>query len=130
MTAAMAASLLTHYCFYNLGPKKEVGQFIQEFVAGPWSAPYIGKVEAKGWMSVRAAITAVVDGNSMTDVLKRSIAFTGDVDTVASIALAAASHCDEIKKDLTPALIDGLENGPFGRDYIIDLDRQLLELAK
>jgi hypothetical protein len=66
----------------------------------------------------------------MTEVLKRSIAFTGDVDTVATIALAAASHCNEVKKDLAPALIEGLENGPFGRDYIIDLDRQLLGLIK
>jgi ADP-ribosyl-[dinitrogen reductase] hydrolase len=60
-------------------------------------------------------------------VLKNSIAFTGDVDTVATIAMAAASVSSRIcaNEDLPPWLVDGLENGQYGRDYLIDLDKQL-----
>ena len=128
MNAAMAASLLVHYCLYQKGPKAEAGRFIQDYVDGAWSAPWIGKVGAKGWMSVRAAITAVIESNSMLDMLKRCIAYTGDVDTVATIALAAGAHCSEIQQDLPQALWDGLENGTYGRDYIVDLDQKLMKL--
>lgn len=127
MNAAMASSLLTHYCLYNLGPKAEAGQFIQDYVDGPWSAPWVGPVGSKGWQSVRAAITAVVESSKMTELLKRCIGYTGDVDTVATIAMAAAAHCKEIERDLPTALWDGLENGTFGRDYLIDLDTQLMK---
>jgi hypothetical protein len=57
-------------------------------------------------------------------------AFTGDVDAVAAIALAAASCCPDYAHDLPAALVGGLENGPYGRDYIIDLDRKLLALVR
>jgi len=128
MNAAMAASLLTHYFVHGLGPKATVGQFITDYVPGQWAVKWMGPVGARGWQSVRAAITSVEDCSSMTELLKRCISYTGDVDTVAAIALGAAAHCDEIVKDLPPALINGLENGTFGRDYLIDIDTQLMRL--
>lgn len=89
----------------------------------------MGVFPTVGWMSVRAAITAVVRNDSLSELLQDCIAFTGDVDTVAAIALAAASCSDEIIQDLPAHLIAGLENGPYGRDYIIELDRQLMNVA-
>ena len=77
-------------------------------------------------MSVRAAITAIVENASMSDVLRACIAFTGDVDTVAAIALAAGSCDAEIAHDMLQHLIYGLEDGPYGRRYIEALDAQLL----
>ncbi len=79
-------------------------------------------------MSVRAAITALVRNDSMSGLLKDCISFTGDVDTVAAIALAAGSCSQEIKQDLPHHLILELENGSYGRDYLIKLDKQLLQL--
>jgi ADP-ribosyl-[dinitrogen reductase] hydrolase len=37
-----------------------------------------------------------------------------------------ASGSSEIRQDLPPHLLEQLENGPFGRRYIRDLDRRLL----
>jgi ADP-ribosyl-[dinitrogen reductase] hydrolase len=125
--AAMASSLLTHYFAYGYGPKEEVGFFISRYVPGPWEYSYIGKVGMKGWQSAQAAITAVSKSSSMTELLKTCVAFTGDVDTVAAIAMPAGSLCTEIKQDLSPALYEGLENGAYGKDYIVDLDRRLLK---
>ena len=51
--------------------------------------------------------------------------FGGDVDTTAAIAMSAASCSSEIKQDLPANLINGLENGQYGRDYLIELDRRL-----
>jgi ADP-ribosylglycohydrolase len=126
INAAIAAALVAHYFLYNLGPKIELGCFIEEYVAGQWSAPWRGKVGAQGWMSVRAAITALRHSQTMSELLRTSIAFTGDVDTVATIALAAGAHSNEIKQDLPGHLYQGLERGPFGYDYIQELDNKLL----
>lgn len=124
--AAIASSLMTHYFAYNYGPKKNLGSFLSEMVDGPWAIPYEGSVGNIGWQCVQAAVTAIVANNKMTDILKASIDFTGDVDTVACIAIAASSFSSEIEYDLPQSLFDGLENGLYGRDYMRALDFQLM----
>lgn len=128
INAAVVAALMTHYFLYNLGPKKALGTFLEAHVPGRWSIPWIGKVKAQGWMSVRAAITAIFTSATMSALLKSCIQFSGDVDTVAAIALAAGSCSSEIAQDLPSHLFDTLENGRYGRDYIRALDKQLMAL--
>lgn len=132
MVAAEAAALLVYFCKNSIGPVSDSGIWIQEILDGTsandWSVPWFGKVKTKGWMSVRAAITAVSQNNSLSELLKACIAFSGDVDTVAAIALAAASTSEQYTQDLPDVLIWGLENNLFGRDYLIGLDKQLKEI--
>jgi ADP-ribosyl-[dinitrogen reductase] hydrolase len=130
INAAIAASLTTHYFIYKLGPKNQVGRFLEQHVGGRWVEPWQGEVGPKGWMSVRAAITAIIDNDRMSTLLKNCIAFTGDVDTVATIALAAGSCCSEIAQDLPINLVDNLENKQYGRDYLVELDKQLMTIVK
>jgi ADP-ribosylglycohydrolase len=130
INAAKAAALMSHYFIYGLGDKKNLGQFLEGHIPGEWSKPWQGQVKTKGWMCVRAAITAVMRNESLSELLRDCVAFTGDVDTVAAIALAAASCSQEYKKDLPQHLIAGLENSTYGRDYIIRLDKQLMDMAK
>lgn len=129
INAAIAAALMSHYFIYQLGRKRDLGKFLESHVSGEWSKPWHGKVKSKGWMSVRAAITAIERNNSMSQLLKDCIKYTGDVDTVAAIALAAASCSDEIAQDLPLHLTKTLENGEYGRDYIIELDNKLMALV-
>jgi len=126
INAAVVAALMTHYFLYNLGPKKELGIFLEEHVRGHWATPWTGKVKSQGWMSVQAAVTALLRSDTMRELLKTCIQFSGDVDTVAAIALAAGSCSTEIAQDLPVHLIDSLENGQYGRDYIHLLDTQLM----
>ncbi len=126
INAAVVAALMTHYFLYHLGPKSELGIFLEEQVNGRWASPWTGKVKAQGWMSVQAAVTALTRCNTMGDVLKTCIQFSGDVDTVAAMALAAGSCSTEIAQDLPGHLFDTLENGQYGRDYIRLLDMQLM----
>jgi ADP-ribosyl-[dinitrogen reductase] hydrolase len=127
--AAQAAALMTHYFLYDLGLRARLGEFLAGQVPGQWDVPWIGKVKSKGWMSVRAAVTAVQRNDSLARLLRDCVAFTGDVDTVATIALAAASCSGEYARDLPAGLIEGLENGPYGKDYLARLDAGLLALA-
>lgn len=125
INAAIASSLMTHYFLYDLGPKKDLGYFLERQVRGQWAVPWVSKVSSKGWMSVRAAITAIGRSNCLSELLKECIDFSGDVDTAAAIALAAGSCCGEIEHDLPDHLFDGLENGRWGRDYLCVLDARL-----
>ncbi|MEB3278367.1 MAG: hypothetical protein VKK42_05525 [Lyngbya sp.] len=78
-----------------------------------------------GWECVQAAVTAIVRNHSLSKILQDCVAFTGDVDTVAAIALGAASCSQEVTQDLPSHLFEGLENGKYGRDYIRELDQKL-----
>ncbi len=124
--AACAAALMTHYFLYEHGPKADLGRFLEAHVVGTWAEPWHGKVKSKGWMSVQAACTAVMAHNCLSDLLRGCIAYTGDVDTVATIALAAGSCCREMQQDLPDNLVEQLENRAYGRDYILTLDKMLL----
>jgi ADP-ribosylglycohydrolase len=131
ISAAQASALMTHYCLYELGAKSALGEFLDAQVPGyQWSKPWEGEVGAKGWMSVRAAVTAVIRNASLSEILRDSINFGGDVDTVATMALAAASCSREVSQELPKHLVDGLENELYGRDYICELDTRLLDKAQ
>lgn len=128
--AAQAAALAVHYCYHRLGPRREIGGWIERQLRaaggrGNWSQPWEGTVGAKGWMSVRAALTALTSCDSLSDLVRTCVAYTGDVDTVATIACAAASCSADMTHDLPLVLLDNLENGPYGRDYLRDLDTRL-----
>lgn len=125
IAAAQASSLLTYHLDKD-GKPVDAGKFINEHVKlHNWDEDYIGKVKAKGWMSVRAAITAVKRNTSLSALLKDCINFSGDVDTVATIALSAASCSRYYTPDLPHHLIAGLENGLYGKDYLVKLDSEL-----
>ena len=81
-------------------------------------------------MSVQAAVNSLTRSDSLSDVLKTCIQFSGDVDTAAAIALAAGSCSAEIAQDLPVHLFDELENGQYGRDYIRLLDKRLMALLR
>jgi ADP-ribosylglycohydrolase len=130
VAAAVGAALAAHYCIHQLGPKSDLPAYLEDHVGrhGQWTVPWTGKVGAQGMMSVRAAITALVACNDIASLLKKCIAYTGDVDTVATIALACAAHSNEYRKNTPQPLVDTLENGTYGFDYIDRLDLKLLAM--
>jgi len=81
-------------------------------------------------MSVHAAVSAIRASGSMSSLLQACVASSGDVDTVATIALAAGAHSREIVQDLPENLVMTLENRKYGRDYLAALDERLLSLVR
>ena len=128
--AAIAVSLMTHFFLYKLGKKEELPAFLCQHVHGNWNEPWIGEVGSRGWMSVRAAITSILKNETLSKVLKSCIKWGGDTDTVATIAMGAASCCNEIEQDIPENLIKGLENKRYGKDYLIELDERLKKWIK
>jgi ADP-ribosylglycohydrolase len=70
MNAAIAASLMTHYFRFHLGPKNKLPDFLFDHVEGEWKSPWKGKVGALGMMSVRAALTAILESMHMDELLE------------------------------------------------------------
>ena len=114
--AAVAAALFSFFCWNTVAPRDLLPAFLNAHVPGyQWDIAWKGKVGAEGISSVKAAITAFMATNTLSDMLKSCVALTGDTDTVASIAMSAASGHAAIEKDLPNHLISSLENGAYGR---------------
>lgn len=127
IAAAKVAALASHFFCYNLGKPDELGLFLNEHDdTRDWNEDYEGKIRAQGWMSVRAAITAIKRNDNLADMLKDCVAFTGDVDTAAAIAMGIASMSEYHDKNLPEHLYYKLECGTYGLPYIAKLDEQLL----
>jgi ADP-ribosylglycohydrolase len=130
IAAAQAAALMVHYLCFDLGSRRDLPSFLDQHVPGHnWRAPHTGDVGPKGLQSVRAALTALLRNDSLADLLIDCVEFGGDVDTVCVIATAAAACASDIDQAVPQPLLDGLENGAYGRDYLSNLDRQFAAFA-
>lgn len=130
VASAQAAALMVHHFARRDGTPGDLADFASEHVRGPWREPWRGKVSMRGMDCVHAAITATAQTSSLKQLLHRCVAFGGDVDTVATIALAAASWSPHHAPDLPESLIEGLERSEFGYDYLRTLDQHLIDHMK
>lgn len=130
VASAQAAALMVHALRYNRVERRKLPQWISARVEGPWAEPWQGPVGSKGVDSVRAALWATVENKSLSRILRACIDYTGDVDTVAAVAMGAASMCLDVEQDIPPQLIEGLENGRYGSGFLIDLDKRLEQWAE
>lgn len=130
-----AIALAVHYFHYNKGPKSDLIKFLMS----EESTAYLFKNTADLWPTktrvtseaipcAKAAISAVIRNDTMSDTLKECIDYTGDVDSISAMALGIASCIKkDMKNDLPENLYNGLENGKFGLQYIKELDKALFE---
>lgn len=128
--SACAAALMGWFLHNTVEPKQHLPTFLNSHVPGyDWASPWRGKVGVEGIPCVRAALTAILEHDNQADMLRWIVNLRGDVDTVAAIALSAASTPlmgGPVTENLPDVLVAELENGPYGRDYLIDLDLKLV----
>jgi ADP-ribosylglycohydrolase len=128
--SAIAAALMSHYFAYSLGTKEELPAFLTNHVPGyDWNPTWKDKVPVHGINTVQAAVTAVCQSNSLADLLQRCVAFTGDVDSVATIAMASASNHASFARDIPNNLWNDFEPSRFGIHYLLDLDQRVRSIV-
>ena len=128
--SAIAAALMSHYFAYSLGGKEELPAFLTRYVPGyDWNPTWRGKVPVHGINTVQAAVTAVSQSSSLSELLRRCVAFTGDVDSVATIALASASSNATFTRDIPDNLWNDFEPSRFGLRYLLDLDQRVRSIV-
>jgi ADP-ribosyl-[dinitrogen reductase] hydrolase len=80
--------------------------------------------------TVFMALEALKSANTLCGIMKNSVGYGGDTDTVAAIAVALASQCSDVDQLLPDALVSGLEDGEFGLAYLNKLDAGLISLTQ
>jgi ADP-ribosyl-[dinitrogen reductase] hydrolase len=125
-SSAQAIALMSFFTYHKMGSLKDLPEFLWEHQQVRWSNTWTGEVQIDGIQTVEALLTVLSHHNgSMRSLLINSVNLGGDVDTIASLALAIASNTREVHNDLPQWLSDEVENGPYGSDYIKVIDRKL-----
>lgn len=128
--SSFAVALIGHYLYYAKGPVKDLPLYLKDQIPGyAWDLPWVGRVPSEGIPCVRAALTVLTGEMTLCvrDVLRAAVAFTGDVDTVAALALGAIMLDRERASWSIPAhLKEGLETGRYGRTYLFVTERKLM----
>ena len=131
--SAMAVACAAWYMRNNIDKKANLGKWLNDnfnvkfvFEGINWEPKWEWKVKVDAIECARAAISVVMSSNSMTEIMKNSVALSGDVDTVAAIAGGIGCFSNEIEQNIPQIFYDTLEiNGKFGLEYLRKLDEQL-----
>lgn len=138
---AQVVALAAHYMIHHSGTRNGLRQFL--ILQPDWSNKeeqyyrWIDHVDSwdRGLGTTMKAssissymLYAIEKFDKLSDIIKDAIQRGGDTDSAAATTVAIASCCPEIENDLPEILIDGLEDGSFGRQFLIDLDKKLVEV--
>lgn len=119
---------LAAYYLLRRDDKTGLIPFIEDKVPGyKLSETWTGKVPCNGIATAKAALTVLMSTDSMKETLIRSVAFGGDTDSVASIALGILDCYRGRIDDLPKNLISTCEQGNYGLDYCETLEKQLFD---
>ena len=140
--SSQAVALMAHYALYEHYPLADVGEYCM------WRMPQVdlkrfgyvfeqrwsgGPITTGGFVpvsitTVHAVSDLVQNESSLMDMLKQTILWGGDTDSVASIAwgIASARHQDE---QIPEFMERDLENGSLvtGASYLRELGNQLMK---
>ncbi len=127
--SAQAVALMSHYFIYQKGKKADLQDYLWTYQQHLWPTDWQDWVRVDGMQTVAAVLTLLTHKQDLKSILKQSVDFGGDTDTVASIALAIGSLSQEVEQNLPEFLYRDIENDTYGRDYIEQLDKELVNLV-
>ena len=125
--SAQMVAMSSHYFLYQKGRRADLEFYLKDYIPVDWNFDWQGKVLMQGRQGILAALAAIRKYDRLSSILIESIDYQGDVDTVATLAMAIGSVCEEVENDLPNWCFNDLENGRFGRDFIKKLDEELLK---
>lgn len=125
ISCAKRIALAVHYYKYQLGDKTSLIDFINDTLKEKEIYKVTSPIDMHGYFTTQAVIKMVSEADSMQDCLKQGIDYGGDTDTVAALSMAILSQKTNCEKTLPSFLYDELENGTYGKDFLISLDHKL-----
>jgi ADP-ribosyl-[dinitrogen reductase] hydrolase len=140
---AQLVAWAAHYFIYKVGHKADLAYWLAAQVAEypglaewvhaqaergqNWSR-YCQPVDMKASSVVSFMLAALPNYNSLQGLIHAAVEAGGDADSTAAVLVAVASCSSEYVDDLPQVLRAGLENGEFGREYLLGIDAQLARL--
>lgn len=128
--SAMLVALMSHYALWRDEPLSELRTFlanhfnmpIDDEDLQPWSGPVV--MPDVGMKTARAVLTLLTTQTSLLDIARTALTWGGDTDSVLSIAWGIASA--RMTEPLPDFFERDLENGSYGKDFLIALGTQLM----
>ncbi|PKH02088.1 ADP-ribosylglycohydrolase [Psychromonas sp. MB-3u-54] len=125
VVASQAVALAVYYFVNKLGKKEGVFDYVCQQTNEIFKNDKVTRTECEAIDTTDAVLTVLSQSDSITEVLDKSVNLGGDTDSVASIACGIAFFSDEYVKNLPDFLERDIENGAYGKDYLIKLSEQL-----
>ena len=133
ITATLMVALSFHYYYYRIEENyyNWISYHISHEALGHiLSAQLNKKVECDAIQTASFCLKliqdAIVKEYKLSKILEMAIKVTGDVDSTAAICLGLSSAIDSIENDLDDNLFNKLENREYGRDYLMNMDKLLI----
>ncbi|MFT6924950.1 MAG: ADP-ribosyl-[dinitrogen reductase] hydrolase [Psychromonas sp.] len=125
IVASQAVALAVYYFVNQLGKKEGLFDYVCQQTQEIFQKDKASRTECNAIDTIDAVLTVLSQSSSLSEVLDKSVKLGGDTDSVASIACGIAYFCDEYVKDLPDFLEQDIENGPYGKDYLIKLSETI-----
>jgi len=125
--SSQVVALMAHLLLYEQVALVDLPRRIEQFSGFALRGDWTDEVECDAIQTLHAVNTALLGNRSMANLLRDCVEFGGDVDSVAAIAMGLASLTPEYKQDVPAALLDTLEDGAYGRQFLVRLDAALAE---
>lgn len=125
IVASQVVALCVFYFVNNLGNKAGLFEYIYQESNELFRQDKTTPTECDAIDTIDAVLTVLYKSSTLTQVLDNAINLGGDTDSVATIACGIAFFSDEFVKDLPEFLERDLENGTYGKDYLVDLNAKL-----
>lgn len=127
--SSQIVALASHYALYQPGPLSELRPWLEgildimllDWMGSPVKEPELGLATA------RAVVTLLGRETSLLGIAKTCLTWGGDTDSVLAIAWGIASA--RMREDLPPFFYDGLEDGVYGRVYLSNLGKVIMQEA-
>jgi ADP-ribosyl-[dinitrogen reductase] hydrolase len=148
VAASVAIALASHYFYYDKGPRRKLIEYILVHMEHKWTDIYnylkaVDKLEEfdpktilgeyadygppyNDAKPVLGAVLFIIKMHSADPLraIKETLSLGGDADTTLSMVLGIIMADNPITV-LPEKLIQDLENGKYGRDYLLDLGKKL-----
>jgi ADP-ribosyl-[dinitrogen reductase] hydrolase len=129
ISCAKRIALAVHYYRYQMDTQCTLIEFINDTLQEHEVYEVVSPIDMHGYPTTRAVINIVSSAHSMQDCLKYAIDYGGDTDTVAALCMAILSQKKNCTSELPDFLYTELENGMYGKDFLIGLDQKLATIG-
>lgn len=127
LLSSQVVALMAHCLLYEQVALVDLPHRILQLTGFALRGDWTDEVECDAIQTLHAVNTALLGNRSMANLLRHCVEFGGDVDSVAAIAMGLASLTAEYRHDVPPALLESLEDGAYGRHFLVGLDAALAE---
>lgn len=126
--SSATVALIAHFGLHLDGDTQSIRKFLDIHNLNIWNFSWNREASVCAYDTLSAALTCLINSDSLSSILKNSIALGGDTDSVATIAVGLGSCFSNIDKDLPQTLIESMDEPDFGIPYLDQLEANLRQI--